>query len=185
MTGKILHTMGIWGIWQLQYLGWVWKKKKCFQWHEMPFYVYIYICVYWFQPMFYHLGIPRGTYRVVYIGLLQRCFQFISFYCLSVEYRSVFGWYFRSVYEFSSLGHPLEVLGRYVWGSLWCWRCLCGTAEPELGGEIWKLMGGLLTITAFLHKVVSRLYGLIRTVAIWGGHLVYFVKVWTDAAVIC
>jgi len=38
-------------------------------------------------------------------------------------------------------------------------------------------MGGLLTITAFLHKVVSRLYGLIRTVAIWGGHLVYFVKV--------
>ena len=28
--------------------------------------------------MLYHLGIPWGIYRVVYIGLFQRCLQFIS-----------------------------------------------------------------------------------------------------------
>jgi len=89
----------------------------------------------------YHLGIPRGIYRVVYIGLFQRCFQFISFYHLSVEYRSVFGRYFRSVYEFSFLGHPLEVLGRYVSGSLWCWRCVCGRVETESDGTRWRTGG--------------------------------------------
>ena len=35
-------------------------------------------------------------------------------YHLSIEYRSVLGRYFRSVYESSFLGQPLEVLGRYV-----------------------------------------------------------------------
>ena len=90
-----------------------------------PKQVSFYICVYWFHPVVYHLGIPRGIYRVVYIGWFQRCFQFISFYHLPVEYRSVLGRHFRSVYVFSFLGHPLEVLGRYVWESLWCVSHTC------------------------------------------------------------
>jgi len=56
----------------------------------------------------------RGIYRDVYSGLLQRSLQLIPFYHFSLEYRSVFGQYFRSVAKFNSLGHLLEVLGRYV-----------------------------------------------------------------------
>jgi len=63
------------------------------------------------------------------VGWLQRCLQFIPFYHLSIEYRSVFGRYFRSVSEFNFLEHLPEALGRYVWGSFYGWRCLCGTAE--------------------------------------------------------
>jgi len=38
--------------------------------------------------------------------------------------------------ELSFLCILLEVLWRYFWGSLWYWRYLCGTSEPELGEEI-------------------------------------------------
>ena len=38
-----------------------------------------------FQPVLYHLGIPRGIYRDVYSGLLQRCLQLIPFHYFSLE----------------------------------------------------------------------------------------------------
>ena len=60
--------------------------------------------------MLYHLGIPRGIYRDVFRGLLQRCLQLIPFYHFSLEYRSVFGRYFRSLAEFNFLGIFLKYL---------------------------------------------------------------------------
>jgi len=64
--------------------------------------------------MIYHLGISKGIDIGVCSGLLQRCLQLVPFYHFFLEYRSVFGRYFRSVAGFNSLGHLLEVLGRYV-----------------------------------------------------------------------
>jgi len=37
---------------------------------------------------------------------------------------------------FNFLWILLEVLWRYFWGSLWCWRYLCGTSEPEVGEDL-------------------------------------------------
>jgi hypothetical protein len=62
----------------------------------------------------YRLGIPRGIYRDVYSELFTEMFTVYPIYLLSIEYRSVFGRYFRSVNEFNFLEHLLEVLARYV-----------------------------------------------------------------------
>jgi hypothetical protein len=35
---------------------------------------FFYICVYGFQPVLYHLGIPRVIYRDVYSGLFTEMF---------------------------------------------------------------------------------------------------------------
>ena len=80
--------------------------------------------------MFYHPGIPRGIYRVL---------QWI--------FTMMFAVYMKSTVRFIFLGRLLGALGRCVWGSLWCWRCLCEIAEPRVGGEIWGPSGGLLTIS--------------------------------------
>jgi len=91
------------------------------------------ICFYCFQPVFYHPGIPQGIH-----GVLQWVFTVM------------FAVYMKSIVRFIFLGRHLGGLGRCVWGSLWCWRCLCEIAEPRVGGEIWGPPGGLLTISCIL-----------------------------------
>ena len=83
--------------------------------------------------MFYHPGIPRGIYRV-----------------LQWVFTVMFAVHMKNIVRFIFLGRLLGVLGRYVWGSLWCWRCLCEIAEPRVEGEIWGPSGGLLTISCIL-----------------------------------
>ena len=95
--------------------------------------VFFLICFYCFQPVFYHPGIPQGIH-----GVLQWVFTVM------------FAVYMKSIVRFIFLGRHLGGLGRCVWGSLWCWRCLCEIAEPRVGGEIWGPPGGLLTISCIL-----------------------------------
>ena len=55
-------------------------------------------------------SIPRGIYRDVYSELFTEILQFIPFYHLSIEYRSVFGQYFGVLTNFISLGIFLKCL---------------------------------------------------------------------------
>ena len=79
--------------------------------------------------LFHQPGISRGIYRDFYsgvCGLLEGCRR-LSFLVLL-----------------------LVVLGWCVWGSLLCWRCLCGIVGPSVGGEIWGPTGGVSTIGCIL-----------------------------------
>ena len=77
------------------------------------------ICFYCFQPVFYHPGIPRRIYRV-----------------LQWVFTVMFAVYTKSIVRFIFHGLLLGVLGRCVWWSLWCWRCLCEIAERRGGGDL-------------------------------------------------
>ena len=110
--------------------------------------LFFYICVYWFQPTLYHLGIPRSISRGVYSGLLHRCLQFIPFYFFFLKST---GQYLDGTLgvlpDLISLGIFLKCLEDMSEEACDADGVLCGTAEPEVGGgEIWEPMGGLLTI---------------------------------------
>ena len=101
------------------------------------------ICFYWFQPVLYHLDIPRVIYRDVYSELFTEMFTVYPILPLT-HWVPISVWsVLRSVKEFDFLGHLLEVLGRYVWGSLLCWRCLCGIARSERDGTCAETRFGL------------------------------------------
>ena len=51
-----------------------------------------------------------------------------------------------------SFGFFLKIFGRHFWGSLWCWRYLCGTSGPEVGGR--KLSTAGRSFENKLHSII-------------------------------
>jgi len=84
---------------------------------------FFFICIYYFQPMFYRLGMSRGIYSV---------FSFTHLHYICSFLAALFVWSYFVVFDFP--GAHLEVVWRWFLGSLWCRRCLYGTEETAAVG---------------------------------------------------
>jgi hypothetical protein len=86
-----------------------------------------------FNPCFTDY-VYQGVFTEMFtVSCLQRRLQFIPFYHLSIEYRSVFGRYVGVLTNLISLGIFLKCLEDTSEEVCDADGVLCGTAEPEVG----------------------------------------------------
>ena len=84
---------------------------------------FFFICIYYFQPVFYRLGMSRGIYSVFSFTHLHYICSFLAALVVSSYF---------VVFNFP--GAHLEVVWRWFLEILWCRRCLYGTEETAAVG---------------------------------------------------